>query len=274
MQGRIAVLQDSLRRASTSQPGTETTGETMGTVAEAELARKVEELSRSNRELEQFAHIASHDLREPLRMISTYTQLLSERYRGKLDKSADQYIDYASDGALRMQAMIQDLLALSRVNWETRANQMVDGNEVIAEALRDLGPAIRENNAVVQCGKLPVLRTNRSHALQVFQNVIGNAVKFHGKEPPNVSVKAVPAGPLWQFSVIDNGIGIARESLESIFAAFQRLHTRAEYPGSGIGLAICRKVVENYGGTIWVDSQPGAGSTFHFTLPAQEAPQS
>jgi light-regulated signal transduction histidine kinase (bacteriophytochrome) len=204
-------------------------------------------------------------------MISTYTQLLSERYRGKLDKSADQYIDYASDGALRMQAMIQDLLALSRVNSETIPNQTIDGNVVMQQVLRDLEPAIRESNGVVQCDPLPVLRANRSHALQLFLNLIGNALKFHGKDAPIVSVKTAPAGPLCRFSISDNGIGIAPESQEKIFAAFQRLHTRAEYPGSGIGLAICKKIVENYGGTIGVDSQPGTGSTFHFTLPTQEA---
>jgi light-regulated signal transduction histidine kinase (bacteriophytochrome) len=242
--------------------------------AEAQMARQLEELARSNRELEQFASIASHDLREPLRMVATYTQLLAERYRGKLDKSADQYIDYAADGALRMQALVQDLLALSRVNSGNQPNQAVDGNVVMAEVLRDLEPAIRESNAVVQCAKLPVIRTNRANLWQLFQNLVSNAIKFHGQEAPNVSIKGVPAGPLWQFSIIDNGIGIARESHETIFGVFQRLHTRAEYPGNGVGLAICRKVVETYGGTIWVDSQLGSGSTFNFTLPAQEAQES
>jgi light-regulated signal transduction histidine kinase (bacteriophytochrome) len=238
--------------------------------AEAELARRLEELARSNRELEQFAYVASHDLREPLRMVATYTQLLAERYRGKLDKHADLYITYATDGALRMQALIQDLLALSRVHAESIPNQSVDGNVVMAEVLRDLEPAIRESNAVVQCGKLPVIRINRSHALQLFLNLTENAIKFHGAGPPVVSVTAVRSGHLWQFSVADNGIGIAPESQENIFAVFHRLHTRTEYPGNGVGLAICRRVVENYGGKIWVESQPGSGSRFNFTLPAKE----
>jgi light-regulated signal transduction histidine kinase (bacteriophytochrome) len=245
--------------------------------AEADLSRKLEEFARSNSELEQLAHVASHDMREPLRMVSTYTQLLAERYRGKLDKNAEQYIDYATDGALRMQAMVQSLLALAQVNVEAKKNQTVDGNVVMAEVLRDLEPAIRESNAVVQCSQLPVLRINHTHALQLFLNLIGNAIKFRSQSadaPPNVGIRAMPAGPLWQFSVSDNGIGVARESQEMIFAVFQRLHTRTEYPGSGIGLAICRKIVENYGGKIWVESQPGAGSTFHLTLPAQEALQS
>jgi light-regulated signal transduction histidine kinase (bacteriophytochrome) len=242
--------------------------------AEADLARQLEELSRSNGELEQFAYIASHDMREPLRMVATYTQLLAERYRGKLDKSADQYIDYASDGALRMQALIQDLLALARVNAESLPNQSVDGNVVMAEVLRDLEPAIKECNAAVQCGKLPVLRVTHSHALQVLLNLTENAIKFRGNEAPLISVNAKPAGPLWQFSVSDNGIGIAPESQESVFAVFQRLHTRAEYPGNGVGLAICRKVVESYGGKIWIEPRTGAGASFHFTLPAQGAQES
>jgi light-regulated signal transduction histidine kinase (bacteriophytochrome) len=334
MQGRIAVFQESFRRAPTSPQRTQSTGETMATVAtakpenklrlllleekgagqdptvwemeydgqtlpgdprhspeklhewlaakkigpaelhpraRAEMARKLEELARSNHDLEQFAYIASHDLREPLRMVATYTQLLAERYRGKLDKNADQYIHYASDGALRMQALIQDLLAMSRVNSENVPDQSVDGNGVMAEVLRDLETAIRESNAVVQCGKLPVIRANRANLLQLFQNLISNAIKFRGKEAPKVSITAVPAGPLWQFSVSDDGIGIAPESHEAIFAIFQRLHTRTEYPGNGLGLAICRKVVESYGGKIWVESRPGSGSTFNFTLPAQEA---
>jgi light-regulated signal transduction histidine kinase (bacteriophytochrome) len=239
--------------------------------AEAELAHKLEELARSNRELEEFAYVASHDLREPLRMVATYTQLLAERYRGKLDKNADLYIEYASDGALRMQALIQDLLTLARVNAEALPNQTVDGNVVMAEVLRDLDPAIRESNAVVQCGELPIIRANRSQALQLFLNLIENALKFRGHEPPVVSVNAVPAGPFWQFTVSDKGIGIAPESVEGIFGVFQRLHTRTEYPGNGVGLAICKRIVESYGGKIWVESRLGSGSGFHFTLPAREA---
>jgi chemotaxis family two-component system sensor kinase Cph1 len=237
----------------------------------AELIHQIEALARSNRELEQFAYIASHDLREPLRMIATYTQLLAERYRNKLDKSADQYIAYATDGALRMQALIEDLMALARVSADAVPNQSVDGGLVIEQVLRDLDPAIRQANAVVHCGKLPVIRAHRSSIFQLFLNLISNAVKFRNQESPVVSVNAVPSGALWKFSVTDNGIGIAPDSQENVFAAFQRLHTRAEYPGNGVGLAICKKVVETYGGKIWIESQLGSGSTFHFTLPAQEA---
>jgi light-regulated signal transduction histidine kinase (bacteriophytochrome) len=235
---------------------------------EQELARKMAELTRSNRELELFAHVASHDLREPLRMVATYTQLLGERYRGKLDKSADQYIEYASDGALRMQALIQDLLNLSKVGWDGVRRQSVDCNSAVQEVLRDMDPAIRESGAVVHCGKLPVVSADRSYLLQIFQNLIGNAIKFRSTDPPVVSVTAEASGNACQFSVTDNGIGIPEEFQANLFNVFQRQHTRAEYPGNGIGLAICKKIVEQYGGKIWVVSQPGSGCTFNFTLPA------
>ncbi len=244
--------------------------------AEKELARRVEELARSNRELEQFAHVASHDLREPLRMVATYTQLLAERYREKLDKTADQYIDYATDGALRMQALIRDLLVLSGV--ESVARESVDCNAALAEALRDLDAMIRESGALVHHEPLPVVSAHRAYLLQLFQNLIGNAIKFRKKEPPTIFVLAEPAGQFWRFSVTDNGIGIAPEFQQGIFAIFQRLHARTEYPGNGMGLAICKKIVEVYGGKIWVESQLGSGSSFKFTLPAgcsleREAPQ-
>jgi len=274
MQERIAAGAPTLRqgiRDPEAAAVTESHPQIEARKIEARMAREIEELTRSNLALEEFAHIASHDLREPLRMVANYTQLLAERYRGKLDANADQYIDYASDGAQRMQALIQDLLALSQVHSENVPNQIVDGNVVMAEVLRDLEPAIRESKAVLQGGKLPVIRASRANVWQLFLNLVSNAIKFHGKEPPIVSVEAVPAGALWRFSVMDNGIGIAREAHESIFGVFQRLNTRAEYPGNGVGLAICRKVVESYGGKIWVDSQPGSGSTFNFTLPVQEA---
>jgi light-regulated signal transduction histidine kinase (bacteriophytochrome) len=237
--------------------------------AEKELARKMEELSRSNHELERFAYVASHDLREPLRMVATYTQLLAERYRGKLDKSADQYIDYATDGALRMQALIQDLLDLSRVGSEDIKREDIDCNLALDEVLRDMDSAIRESGGAVSHGKLPVVTANRCYIQQLFQNLIGNAIKFRNKrEPLVISVTAEPQGQYWRFSVNDNGIGIEPECQESIFTAFQRLHARTEYPGNGIGLAICKKIVEYYGGRIWVASQPERGSNFMFTLPA------
>jgi light-regulated signal transduction histidine kinase (bacteriophytochrome) len=236
--------------------------------AEKQHARMVEELTRSNRELELFAHVASHDLREPLRMVATYTQLLAEKYRGKLDKSADQYIDYATDGALRMQALIQDLLILSGVGWGSVRRDRVDCNSAIEDVLRNLGSAIRESGAAVQCGRLPVVAADRSYLVQVFQNLVGNAIKFRTAETPRISVSVEPAEQYWQFRVTDNGIGIAPENQTNIFRAFERLHPRTDYPGNGIGLAICKKIVDDYGGRIWVVSQLGSGSSFRFTLPA------
>ncbi len=237
--------------------------------AEEDLARKVEELARSNADLEQFAYIASHDLQEPLRMVAAYTQLLAERYRGRLDENADKFIGYACEGALRMQSLIRDLLAFSRVG--RNGCVCVDCDAVMEEILLTLGPAIEESGAVVTHGKLPEVWADRSQMTQVLQNLIGNAIKFRGKEPPRISVQAEKTGQQWLFSVSDNGIGIAQEQAENIFVVFQRLHTRAEYPGNGIGLAICKKIVEHCGGRIWVESQAGRGSVFKFTMPCDVA---
>jgi signal transduction histidine kinase len=237
--------------------------------AEEDLARKVDELARSNADLEQFAYVASHDLQEPLRMVTAYTQLLAERYRGKLDENADKFIAYASDGAQRMQVLIRDLLAFSRVGGK-EAPGSVDCNTVMKDALQALAAAIEESAAVVRYGELPVVWADRTQVAQVFQNLIGNAIKFRGKEPPLVSVLAEKAGQQWQFSVSDNGIGIAPEYAENVFVVFQRLHGRGEYPGNGIGLAICKKIVEHNGGKIWVESQAESGSTFKFTLPCYD----
>ncbi len=230
-----------------------------------ELKRRVEELARSNADLEQFAYIASHDLQEPLRMVAAYTQLLAERYRGRLDENADKFIGYACEGALRMQSLIQDLLVFSRAGRNGCVR--VDCGAVIQEILLSLGPAIEESGAVVTHGTLPAVWANRSQITQVLQNLIGNAIKFRGKEPPLISVQAEKTGQQWLFSVSDNGIGIPQEHAENIFVVFQRLHTRAEYPGNGIGLAICKKIVEHCGGRIWVESQAGRGSIFKFTMP-------
>ena len=235
--------------------------------AEEDLARKVDELARSNAELEQFAYIASHDLQEPLRMVAAYTQLLGERYRGRLDENADKFIGYACEGALRMQTLVRDLLAFSRIGRSDTACVRIDCGAAMAEVLQSLGPAIEESGAVVTHGALPVVWADRSQVTQVFQNLIGNAIKFRGKEAPAISVQAEEVGRQWLFSVSDNGIGIAPEYRENIFVVFQRLHTRTEYPGNGIGLAICRKIVERSGGKIWVEAQAGHGSTFRFTLP-------
>lgn len=235
--------------------------------AEEDLAKKAADLARSNADLEQFAYIASHDLQEPLRMVTAYTQLLAERYKGKLDENADKFIGYASEGALRMQVLIQDLLAFSRVGRNGVASASVDCNAVMEEVRQTLSTAIQESGTLITHGKLPAIWTDRTQITQVFQNLIGNAIKFRGKEPPVISVEAEELDHQWLFRVSDNGIGIAPEYAENIFVAFQRLHARTEYPGNGIGLAICKKIVEHYGGRIWVESQAGSGSTFKFTMP-------
>ena len=239
--------------------------------AEEDLARKNEELARSNAELEQFAYVASHDLQEPLRMVAAYTQLLRERYRGKLDENADKYIEYASEGAVRMQTLIHDLLAFSRVSRKTSTSGSVDCDAAMAEVMMSMGPAIQESGAAVTYDALPAVWAERSQITQLFQNLIGNAIKFRGKEAPEISVHAEKDGSQRLFSVSDNGIGIDPEQAENIFVVFQRLHTRTEYPGNGIGLAICKKIVERCGGKIWVEAHSGGGSTFKFTLPC-EAP--
>jgi signal transduction histidine kinase len=233
-----------------------------------EHRRSLEELARSNRDLEQFAYVASHDLQEPLRMVAAYTQLLAERYQGKLDENADKYIHYAIDGATRMQRLVQDLLAFSRVGRSGAARRQVDCNTVLATALQNLQASIEENGARIETRPLPVVPADPSQLLQVFQNLIANGIKFRGAEPPHIRIGAEQSGREWHFSVADNGIGIASEHAELVFVIFKRLHTRNEYPGNGIGLSICKKIVEQLGGRIWVESIQGQGSTFHFTLPA------
>jgi hypothetical protein len=236
--------------------------------AERRLADKVEELARSNRDLEQFAYAASHDLQEPLRMVASYTQLLAERYGGKLDENADKFLGYAREGALRMQVLIRDLLAFSRVVQAGVTGKNVDCDVALEEALQSLTAAIEESGAVVTHTALPNVWADQTQMAQVFQNLIGNAIKFRNGAPPKCAVSVEKSGRNWLFSVSDNGIGIAPEDAGNIFVAFQRLHARTEYPGNGIGLAICKKIIEHYGGTIWVESQVGQGSTFKFTLPA------
>jgi signal transduction histidine kinase len=227
------------------------------------------ELSRSNRDLEQFAYVASHDLQEPLRMVATYTQLLSERYRGKLDENADKYIHYAVDGALRMQKLVQDLLAFSRVGRQGAAPRSTDCNVVLRSALQNLEAAIQESGAVVKADQLPVLVVDSAQLTQVFQNLIGNAIKFRGESAPSIQVRAERKDKEWTFLVADNGIGIAPDQAENVFVIFRRLHTREEYAGNGIGLSICKKIIEHHGGRIWFESQPGHGSTFKFTVPVK-----
>jgi len=235
--------------------------------AEEALRRAVADLKRSNEELQQFAYVASHDLQEPLRAVASFTQLLSERYKGKLDKDADEFIAFAVGGANRMQTLINDLLSYSRLETRGKPPEPVDSHDALGRALANLGTAIRESGALVTNDDLPKVLADESQLAQLFQNLVGNAVKFHGKEPPRVHVSAVSQGNEWLFSVRDNGIGIAQEYHERIFSIFQRLHSREEYPGTGIGLALCKRIVERHGGTIRVESEPGSGSTFFFTLP-------
>lgn len=236
--------------------------------AEKKLKRTLDELSRSNIELERFAYIASHDLQEPLRMIVSFLQLLEHRYKGKLDKDADDFIMFAVDGAIRMQRMIDDLLAYSRVGTRGGSFEITDCNTVLGLAIANLKVAIEENNVIISHESLPTLMADASQLILVFQNLIGNAIKFRGEETPQVNVSAKYRETEWVFSVRDNGIGIDPEYFERIFLIFQRLNNREEYSGSGIGLAICKKIIERHGGRIWVDSQPGKGSTFYFAIPS------
>jgi len=234
--------------------------------------RAEEALARSNAELEQFAYVASHDLQEPLRMVTGYVEMLQRRYKGRLDADADDFIAFAVDGARRMAALINDLLAYSRVTTRGKAFEPTDCETVLERVLSNLEVAISETGAVVTHDPLPTVMADGVQLARVFQNLVGNAIKYHGPEPPRVHVWAERDDGTWRFAVRDNGIGIAPEHQERIFVVFQRLHGRGEYDGTGIGLAISKRIVERHGGRIWVESQPGKGSTFYFTLSAAEVP--
>jgi PAS domain S-box-containing protein len=235
--------------------------------AEEALRRTAEDLARSNKDLEQFASVASHDLQEPLRMVTGFVELLAKENQGKLGSNADTYIEYAVDGARRMRTLIDDLLAYSRVSTRGRQFEDTDATEALRYALANLHTAIGEAGGEVTHGPLPTVKADGTQLTQLFQNLVGNAVKFRSKEPPKIRVAARREGGDWLFSVADNGIGIAPEFQDRIFLIFQRLHTRREYPGTGIGLAICQKIVERHGGRLWVESGAGQGATFYFTLP-------
>jgi light-regulated signal transduction histidine kinase (bacteriophytochrome) len=231
------------------------------------------ELARSNAELEQFAYVASHDLQEPLRMVASFTQLLAKRYRAKLDADADEFIGFAVDGAQRMQLLLNDLLAYSRVGTRGKPLEPIDCNDVLQEAMANLTTAIEESHAEIHAGPLPKVAGDEVQMLQLFQNLVGNALKFRNPEQqPQIQISAQREGANWVFAIRDNGIGIAAEHQSRIFLIFQRLHQRHEYPGTGIGLALCKKVIERHGGRIWVESEPGQGSTFYFTIPVVSAP--
>jgi signal transduction histidine kinase len=240
--------------------------------SERELADKVAELARSNTELEQFAYVASHDLQEPLRMIANYTQLLAERYRGQLDEQADKYIGYSVDGATRMQALIQDLLKVSRVCRQQIEPRTTECRAVVEQALQNLQTAVQECGAVVKCNGLPEVMADALQLTQVFQNLIANAMKFHGAETPMIQIDSEKRDGEWVFTVSDNGIGIPAENWQDIFVIFRRLHTRSEYAGNGIGLSICKKIIERHGGKIWIEAQATPGCRFKFTLPCEPSP--
>jgi len=239
--------------------------------AQEELRQKVEELSRSNRDLEQFAYVASHHLQEPLRVVTANTNLLAQRYRGKLDEQADKYIDHTLDGVRRMQGLIQDLLAFSRYAWQEAALRSTDCNDAVAQAMKNLPAAIQESGATIKYEGLPRLMANGSQLRQVFQTLIGNAIRFRSPEAPVVEISAERQGAEWMLSVADNGIGIPAEHAEDIFVIFHRLHAPADYPGNGIGLSICKKIVERHGGNISATPRAGGGTIFKFTLPALSA---
>jgi light-regulated signal transduction histidine kinase (bacteriophytochrome) len=235
--------------------------------AELALTRQARELARSNKELEQFAYVASHDLQEPLRMITSYLQLLERRYQDKLDNDAREFIAYAVDGAGRMKTLINDLLAYSRVGTQPGQFDMINTETVLTKVLTNLHLGIMDHKATITQGPLPTVWADAGQLEQLLQNLISNGLKFHGSAPPQIHIGAREEENQWLFWVQDNGIGFEPEFAQKIFVIFQRLHGREEYPGTGIGLAICKKIVERHGGRIWVESQPGQGATFYFTLP-------
>jgi len=236
-----------------------------------ELEQTADELERSNADLQQFAYAASHDLQEPLRSIAGFVRLLEKRYKDKLDSDADDFIRYIVDGVRRMQMIIKDLLEYSRVGTNGGEFKPADSSSAVEKAISNLQAAIKDSGATVTHDAMPTVIADELQLVRLFQNLIGNAIKFRGEEPPKVHVAAVRKGNEWIFSVNDNGIGIDPEQAERIFVIFQRLHTREEYPGTGIGLAICKKIAERHGGNIWVESETGKGSTFFFTLPYRDA---
>jgi signal transduction histidine kinase len=243
--------------------------ERLKTQHELDLAN--EELKKSNNDLQQFAHVASHDLQEPLRTVASYVQLLERRYKDQLDDEAKKFIDFAVAGAVRMQKMIKDLLIYSRVSTKGNEFKRTNCEEILRLSLMNLKVAIEESQAQVTHDPLPELKADGAQLIQLFQNLIGNALKFHIPDQlPQIHISAVPSDEGWKISVKDNGIGIEQQYFDRIFVIFQRLHNRQKYPGTGLGLAVCARIVERHGGRIWVESQPGEGTEFFFTIPTQK----
>ena len=234
------------------------------------LKLKLEELTRSNQELEQFAYISSHDLQEPLRMIASYLQLLERKYKGKLDVKADKYIHFSVDGATRMQNLIDDLLEFSRVTTQAKEFKPTDLELIYEQVISNLDALIKDNKATITHDSLPIVMVDQTQIAQVFQNLISNALKFHGDDNPIIKISVKKEEEIWLFGVADNGIGLDPKHSDRIFQVFKRLHKRKEYPGTGIGLSICKKIIERHGGRIWVESELGKGATFYFTLPTKE----
>jgi signal transduction histidine kinase len=237
---------------------------------EQRVLERTMELKRSNEDLEQFAYVASHDLQEPLRMIHNYLQLLRQRYKDKLDSNAEEFISFAFDGAKRMQQLINDLLTYSRAGTQAREFQPTSCSEAVDRALANLTVALEESGAEITHDPLPTVKGDLVQLTQLFQNLVGNAIKFRGERPPRIHIGAREKGAEWELTVSDNGIGIAEQDFARIFVVFQRLHSRERYPGTGIGLSVCKKIVERHGGKIWVESKPGKGTTFHFTIPVRD----
>jgi PAS domain S-box-containing protein len=234
---------------------------------EQRVATRTAELQRSLEDLQQFAHIVAHDLQEPLRMVTSFVQLLAQRYQGRLDTDAGEYIGYAVEGTQRMYQLLQDLLAYARLEAGEHPRAPTDLEQVVADTLKILQPALTESGATVTHGPLPTVVAESRQIGQVVQNLLSNALKFRGPEAPRIHLWAQQQGGEWVIAVQDNGIGIEPQHVERIFGMFQRLHSREAYPGTGMGLAICKKIVERHGGRIWVESTPGQGATFFFTLP-------
>lgn len=234
------------------------------------MNRITDELKRSNADLQQFAYAASHDLMEPLRGVEGFANLLAQRYKGKLDANADDFIEHTVEGVKRMQVLIKDLLEYSQVGTKVKRFKPIDSSLIVGLAVGNLQVAIEENGAVVTYDDLPTVKGDFSQLSRLFQNLIGNAIKFRSEKTPRIHVSAERKGDKWIFSVRDNGIGIDPKNAERIFIIFQRLHGRDEYSGTGIGLALSKKIVERHGGHIWVESETGKGSTFYFTIPVAE----